>query len=503
MTVAGWELWQWLAVLQHELLLFAGIFFLIGAFDDLAVDVIYFWRRLTGRAQTLHVDGEWLANADLNGPAAIFIPAWHEDAVIGDTIAHALNVWRQKDITVYIGCYPNDAATMGAVMQAASGDSRLRLVIHDRDGPTTKADCLNRLYKALEADELRAGRRARMVVFHDAEDLVDPAGLALLDRAIGDADFAQLPVLPMPRIDSRWIGSHYCEEFAEAHAKAMVVRSELGAALPAAGVGCAVSRGALLNLADSRRGRPFAADSLTEDYELGIAVAAMGGKGKFVRARAEDGSLIATRSYFPARLDHVVRQKTRWIHGIALQGWDRVGWGRNSLEVWMRMRDRRGPLTALVLFAGYLLLGLATLGWGASLLGLMPRPQLTPLLQAILLANFVFFAWRTLCRFAFTTREYGAFEGLRAVLRIPIANIIAIMAGRRALMAYVGTLAGNKIEWDKTDHTAHPTPSMSQRLRGKAMRTKVPSPAMMQSLNQQQANRKPPRPGMAEPENWS
>ncbi len=471
-TVAGWELWQWFAVLQHELLLFAGIFFLIGAFDDLAVDVIYIWHRLTGRAQTLRVDSENLADAELSGPAAIFIPAWREDSVIGDTIKHALNVWRQENITLYVGCYPNDPVTMAAVMDAASSDPRLRLVIHDRQGPTTKADCLNRLYRALEADELRAGRRVRLVLFHDAEDLVDPAGLALLDRAIATADFAQLPVLPIPRDDSRWIGSHYCEEFAEAHAKAMVVRSELNAALPAAGVGCAVSRLALLNLADSRGGIPFAADSLTEDYELGIAVSAQGGKSTFLRARAEDGSLIATRSYFPGRLDHVVRQKTRWIHGIALQGWDRLGWSRNPLEFWMRLRDRRGPLTALVLLAGYALLALATLGWGATALGLMPALQLTPFLEFLLLANFGFFAWRTVCRFAFTTREYGVTEGLRAVLRIPVANIIAIMAGRRAIMAYLGTLAGSRIEWDKTDHAAHPSIPLTQRLKGKEPRTR-------------------------------
>lgn len=467
MTLAGWDLWQWFAVLQHELLLFAGVFFLIGAIDDLAIDLVYLWRRLSGRARTIRVDGEELADEALSGDAAIFIPAWHEDAVIGDTISHALNVWRQPNIILYVGCYPNDPATMAAVMKVASGDPRLRLVIHDRDGPTTKADCLNRLYRALEADELRAGRRVRMVLFHDAEDLVDPAGLALLDRAIRTADFAQLPVLPMSRADSRWIGSHYCEEFAEAHAKAMVVRSELGAALPAAGVGCAVSRMALLNLADSRGGVPFAADSLTEDYELGIAISAQGGKSRFVRARAEDGSLIATRSYFPGRLDHVVRQKTRWIHGIALQGWDRVGWGRNPIEFWMRMRDRRGPLTALVLLVGYALLALATLGWGASLVGLMPPVALTPMLEYLLLANFGFFVWRTACRFAFTSREYGVLEGLRAVLRIPVANIITIMAGRRAVMAYFRTLKGRAIEWDKTDHRAHPSPVLSKRLRGK------------------------------------
>lgn len=478
-TVAGWELWQWLAVFQHELLLFAGVFFLIGAIDDLAVDAVYFWRRLTGRAQTLRVDGEKLSDEVLCGPVAIFIPAWHEDAVIADTISHALKVWRQPNITLYVGCYPNDPGTMAAVIQAAPGDSRLRLVIHDRAGPTTKADCLNRLYRALEADERRSGRPARMVLFHDAEDLVDPAGLALLDRAIGVADFAQLPVLPMPRIDSRWIGSHYCEEFAEAHAKAMVVRSELGAGLPAAGVGCAVSRSALTKLADRHDGVPFAADSLTEDYELGIAIAMQGGKSRFVRARAEDGSLIATRSYFPAQLDHVVRQKTRWIHGIALQGWDRLGWNRSPLEFWMRMRDRRGPLTALVLLAGYILLALATLGWGAAVLGFAHPIELTPLLKALLMANFVFFTWRTVCRFAFTAREYGVVEGLRAVLRIPIANIIAIMAGRRAIAAYMRTLSGSAIEWDKTDHTAHPNPHLTRRLQGK---------------------RKPPRPGMAEVE---
>ena len=33
----GFEFWQWLALLQHELLLFAGVFFLIGALDDLDV----------------------------------------------------------------------------------------------------------------------------------------------------------------------------------------------------------------------------------------------------------------------------------------------------------------------------------------------------------------------------------------------------------------------------------------------------------------------------------
>jgi bacteriophage N4 adsorption protein B len=40
LSIGDLGLWQWLALLQHELLLFAGIFFLIGAADDLAVDAL-------------------------------------------------------------------------------------------------------------------------------------------------------------------------------------------------------------------------------------------------------------------------------------------------------------------------------------------------------------------------------------------------------------------------------------------------------------------------------
>ena len=42
---------------------------------------------------------------------------------------------------------------------------------------------------------------ARMIVVHDAEDMVDPAALNLLDSHIGRADLVQLPVLPHPLSD--------------------------------------------------------------------------------------------------------------------------------------------------------------------------------------------------------------------------------------------------------------------------------------------------------------
>jgi adsorption protein B len=471
LTLIVLDFWQMLALVQHELLLFAAVFFLIGALDDMAVDALWLWLKLRGRARTPRLDRDGLRARPLHGPAAVLIPAWSEASVIRETLSHMLAAWPQADLRVYVGCYPNDPATIAAAMRAAPGDERLRIVIHECEGPSTKADCLNRLYRALREDEERAGADFAMILFHDAEDMVDPAGLGLLDLAIArGADFAQLPVEPVVQREggflARHLGSHYCEEFAESHGKAMVVRDAIGAALPAAGVGCAVARGALERLRQRQAARqgtgvvdlamPFSADSLTEDYELGLGIAECGGSCRFVRARGEDGRLVATRALFPALLDHVVRQKTRWIHGIALQGWDRIGWTSNWLEIWMRGRDRRGPLTALVLALGYVLLVLTGVLWGAQALGLAGPLTLTPLLEVLLFANLATFAWRAAWRFAFTARSYGIVEGLRAVLRIPLANAVAIIAGRRAVSAYARTLAGRAIEWDKTPHASHP-----------------------------------------------
>ena len=460
MTLGAWTPLQWLALAEHELLLFAGVFFLIGSLDELVIDLAWAWLRLTGRASTLRIRRENHCSAALAGRAALLIPAWHEGPVLATTIAHALAAWPQQELRLYAGCYRNDAGTAEAVLAGAGDDPRVRLVVHDRDGPTTKADCLNRLYAAMEDDERRCGVRFRMVLIHDAEDMVDPAALALIDAAMARADFVQLPVLPEPQAQSRWIGSHYCEEFAEAHGKSMVVRGQLGAALPAAGVGCAFARELVDAIAQTMPGRgPFSIESLTEDYELGLKIKAAGGKAWFLRARGEDGRLVATRAFFPPTLPQAVRQKARWVHGIALQGWDRLGWSGGLVETWMRLRDRRGPFTALVLFAGYVLLALSAVLSCAGWLGFGRPWEPSGFLVVLLWVDFASFVWRAAMRFAFTAREYGWHEGVRAVLRLPFANVVAIMAGRRAMAAYVLTLFGARPRWEKTAHHAHPASS--------------------------------------------
>lgn len=460
---------QWLQLVQFELMLFAGFWFVIGMIDELAVDVTWLWLLLRGRVRSARLGAD-VAARPLAGTAAVFIPAWREAEVIGATIRHALDAWQQRELRLYIGCYRNDPDTISAAMCAAAGDPRVRLVIHDRDGPTTKADCLNRLYGALCEDELRSGMPARSVVLHDAEDMVHPAALVVLDAALDGAGFVQLPVRPEPVPGSPWVSGHYADEFTESHAKAMVVRDALGAALPAAGVGCAIAREVLAELAEARktelerddgplqcrRAGPFAAECLTEDYELGWRIARSGRRGRFLRLRDPDGALVATRSYFPATVGDAVRQKTRWVHGIAFQSWDRLGWWGRGVDLWMALRDRRGPLVALVLFVAYVLVVLGA-ALDVAAVARLVTPAHSPVevrvLMALCLAGLV---WRVLFRFAFTAREYGFAEGLRAVLRIPVGNVIAIVSGRRAFAAYLGTLSGHAVRWDKTVHRGHP-----------------------------------------------
>lgn len=301
--------------------------------------------------------------------------------------------------------------------------------------------------------ERRSGQRFKAIILHDAEDIVHRGEIALFDRLIEDHALVQIPVRPLPDRHSRWIANHYCDEFAEAHGKDLVVRTMLGAGIPSAGVGCAIDRAILGEIAAERDGRPFDDQSLTEDYELGLRIAARGGRGIFVRmCETVGGDLIAVRSHFPPDLNAAVRQKTRWVTGIALAGWERLGWHGGWAEGWMRLRDRATMLAALVLFAAYaaLLLGVVLIAI-ASLTTYSPAPP-SPLLKALLALNFGLLSWRLAMRALFTVRSYGWREGLWAIPRAVTSNVIAMMAARRALVAYVRSNPAMPPRWEKTRH---------------------------------------------------
>jgi adsorption protein B len=288
-------------------------------------------------------------------------------------------------------------------------------------------------------------------VLHDAEDVVHPLEFKLFDRLIDRAAVIQLPVLPLPDPDSRWIAGHYCDEFAEAHVKELVVREAVGAAIPLAGVGCAIARKPLALLAAMQDGKPFARNSMTEDYEVGLRIGALGLRTMFVRipARAGERGMVASRGHFPSTLGCAVRQKARWMGGIALAGWDRLGWGGGIGERWMRLRDRRGPLAALLLLAAYGAAFLWSQIWLAEALGAPFKARLDPALVTLLMINGWLLAWRVLMRATFTASAYGWREGLMSIPRLVVGNIIAMLAAARAVSLHLG---GGARRWDKTQH---------------------------------------------------
>ena len=122
----------------------------------------------------------------------------------------------------------------------------------------------------------------------------------------------------------------------------------------------------------------------------------------------------------------------------------------------MRIHDRRALIGAIVLVAGYAsliltsVIGIASWGWG------LPVPQPTPLLRQLLTVTAALLLWRLATRMFFVTQAYGWREGVRAVPRAIIANIIAIIAARRAVSVYLKMRRDGVERWEKTAH-AFPT----------------------------------------------
>ena len=376
-----------------ELALFAGAGFLLFGFNDLLVDCIYFARRAR-RAATVYTRHRpayasyFVFNPD-PGFIAILVPAWDESAVIASMLKATLDRLDYDDYRIFVGHYRNDPATAAAIASVA--DPRIQQVQVEADGPTTKADCLNHLYDALIAYELDTGRSAKAVVLHDAEDVVHRYELRIFDGLIDRAAVIQLPVLPIPDPQSRWVSGHYCDEFAEAHMKELVVREAVGAAIPLAGVGCAIARRPLAQLAALQEGKPFSGTSMTEDYEVGLRIGALGLRTMFVRipAQPSERGVVSTRGHFPATVGAAVRQKARWLGGLA------------------------------------------------EALGAPIKARINPALETVLMINAFLLAWRVLMRVCFTTSAYGLAEGLRSIPRLIVGNVIAMLAAARAVSLHV------------------------------------------------------------------
>ena len=108
---------------MHEAALFAAVGFVLLGMSDLLVDLIWLALRLVRIGRPAPPP----PRAVRPGRLAVFVPAWDEAAVIGRMLAHAQAMFGERDHLLYVGCYPNDPATIAAVRAAAS--PRVRLVI--------------------------------------------------------------------------------------------------------------------------------------------------------------------------------------------------------------------------------------------------------------------------------------------------------------------------------------------------------------------------------------
>ncbi len=448
-----------LVVIYQEILLFAVVGLAIGGVDDFLVDIMFlgrrWWRNIAVYSRHQRMTTSTLPASQKAGAIAVFVPAWGEAEVIGPMLRNALSRWSIGSYRIFVGVYPNDLATLTAVNAIAVQDDRVVLCVNERPGPTTKADCLNLLWRTMVEEEGRTSTKFKAVVLHDAEDVVHADEIRLFDLMIDRFQLVQLPVLPLTGEGGWWsraIANHYCDEFAESHGKYLTIREAMGASVPSAGVACAFERLTLERLVNPANGGPFDPDSLTEDYEVGLRIKNMGGRGVFVRMRDAGGQLVATREYFPDSLDGAVRQKARWMVGISLAGWDRLGWQGGPAEWWMRIRDRRAAIAAVILFAAYV----AFLLWGLLLaarwFGLDVDHRSSPAVELLLWVNFAFMTWRAAMRAIFVGRFYGWLHGVGAVPRAILANLIAMLAARRAVFLYLKSLFGKPLVWDKTQH---------------------------------------------------
>ena len=466
-------------VCVQMLLVFVSLAFLVSGLDDLFIDLCYLvrsgWRRLFVLPRHPRLTEEAL-RAEPEKPIAVMIPAWDESAVIRPMLENTLRSLNYDNFRIFVGVYPNDRATIEEVDKVREGWERVERIVCPHDGPTNKADCLNWIYQGIRLYEKEHGEEFQIFVMQDCEDIIHPLCYKLFNHLIPRKDMVQLPVMALETPWHQFTSGHYIDEFAQLHYKDLVVRELLNRSIPAAGVGCAFSRRALETVAASNRNQLFSIDSLTEDYDFGFRLKEHGMKQIFVKfpvtrrltrrhwltrqpREVEAPDMVCIREFFPSRFKAAVRQKSRWVVGITLQGWANLGWQGDWWTRYMLLRDRKSLLTNLINLLGYVVVVAVLAVWAAMALDPDGAWQYPPLVERdswlwyVILANAGLLAWRITLRAWCVFRLYDLRQALLSVPRMVWGNVINFAATCRAIWLYQRYLrTGKLIAWDKTTH---------------------------------------------------
>jgi bacteriophage N4 adsorption protein B len=437
-----------------------GIAILLSGLDDLALDAVCLWawiKNRLGKSRQLRIE---LDGSRPEKQIAIFVPLWHEHAVIGGMVEHNVAAINYDNYHFFIGAYPNDEPTLDAVRDLETRFPHVHLAVCPHDGPTSKADCLNWIYQRMLLFEEKHGQPFDVVVTHDAEDLIHPQALATINAYSDSYDMVQIPVLPLPTPFPSIVHSIYCDEFSEWQIKDMPARQLMGSFIPSNGVGTGITRAALEKLASAEHNLIFEPSCLTEDYEIGLRLHQLGCAQIFVPLAGSRAGIVATREFFPQTTHSAIRQRTRWTTGIGLQCWERHGWRGTWSEIYWFWRDRKGlfgnPLSLITNFL--FLYGLAS--WSAAHLSGTPWTLAKHTLYPwVLFSTLLIWILQTIIRIACALRLYGAFFALGVPLRALFANWINSVAALKAVFLYTrARLRHEPLVWLKTEH-AYPSRS--------------------------------------------
>lgn len=432
---------------------FLMVFLLLVTVEDLFLDAYAFIKKKRPQELSDSLWNQMLAKPEKH--IAIMIANWHEAGVIEKMISGNLKRIQYERFHFFIGVYPNDPETIAAAESAATlYPDKVHVVVNPLPGPTSKGQMLNVLIPAILKWE-NSHEPIDLFLMQDSEDIIHPRALKVINSESEKADFIQTPIFSFARPLKEFVGATYLDEFSELHTKDLLVREGLGAPVPSAGVGTCLSRALMLALMKANRGGFLREDSLTEDYVLGLCADQLGFKTKFScyyymkeKGRRE---VIATREYFPAAFTAAVRQKSRWITGIAFQSWEMIPWQGSWAHRLFLWRDRRGPLTNLLSLILIVLSFYLTVEW-------VREHRLPAIFQSRfwLVVNVVVTVG-VLSRLYHRARALCFVYGQRQIWQFPwrwiLGIIINVVASARALYQYLrARITRQPLRWVKTSH---------------------------------------------------
>lgn len=426
---------------------------LIFTLDDLFIDFYAMFKRLYPKVITVDELGKIQGLEQKH--FAILIANWKEAEVIAPMIRGNLRGLRYENYTFFLGVYPNDVATWAAAKQLEDlYPHKVTVIVNTQPGPTSKGQMLNEMARQIVDSEIHTGRRYDLFLLQDSEDVLHPYSLSLMNSESRKADFVQIPVFSFNVPTWSLVSGVYIDEFAESHTKDLLVREAMGAAIPSAGVGTAVSRDLMKSLLAYQDGQFLKEDTLTEDYHLGILTKELGFKSKFacVQYEKENGTreFIATREYFPAHFQASMRQKSRWTLGIAFQGLENLKWHGALVDKYFLWRDRRGPLNSILVVCSVILLTMivalkATHQFPVVLEGLS--------FQVFMGLNMFNMFLRLIQRMRAVARTNARHHIPMVPLRWLVANVVNVGATVKAYRQFrESRRTGQRPAWIKTEH---------------------------------------------------